>query len=77
MIGATNTAVLKDFHFLDVLSDINSTCSVADSHDLPTTPEEAKRRLPTPEALVHRDEASWEAKPAMAAARTAIRGKKR
>jgi hypothetical protein len=76
-MGATKTAVEKDFHLRDVFSEVSSTCSVADIHDLPTELEEANRRLPTPAARLHSDRASCDARPAMAADNTEASGNRR
>lgn len=72
--GDGNTPSANETHLSLVLLLDASTCSVADSHVLPTDLDDAKRLLPTPDARYAKPHDSCDAKPAMAAASTATIG---
>lgn len=76
-IGADATVNAKLVHFAEVRCDCNSTSSATESHDFPTDFDEANRLFPTPAAFAANDLLSCDAKPAIAAANTAMIGQNR
>jgi hypothetical protein len=73
-IGAGKTEIEKDRHFVTLLLLLSAIISVADNHVRLTKPDRAKRRLPTPTAVLQYDFTSCTAKPATALDKTAIKG---
>eukprot|EP00967_Tisochrysis_lutea_P046436 scaffold56430_cov32-Tisochrysis_lutea.AAC.2 len=72
--GAGSTEIAKEIHFSLFLMVEREICSVAESHERPTSSAEAKRRAPSPMAELHKEMDSCVASAATAADSTAIRG---